>query len=160
MRKLSEDKKKKLEELETLLNNPTPDLYSNPSKIKSLNFEYNSLKSQEDIISKLNNIETQLQKNTSLLDSETGEMADLLKEEIISLKNEFVSLEEELLELEKPTDPKDFGNCIIEIRAGTGGEEAALHDRDPEGVRGCGAGESEGCRCGPGRHGRRNPLRT
>ncbi len=54
------------------------------------------------------------------------DMADLAKEELQSLQKEQPELEEQLRLLLAPKDPNDDKNVIMEIRAGTGGEEAAL----------------------------------
>jgi len=55
-----------------------------------------------------------------------AEMLDMAKEELITTENKIQELEEKLrLEL-LPKDPNDDRNVIVEVRAGTGGEEAAL----------------------------------
>lgn len=61
--------------------------------------------------------------------SET-EMDEFLKEEIKTLTREKEKIEDELKELLLPRDPHDHKNVFIEIRAGTGGEEAALFAAD------------------------------
>ncbi|MGB3904486.1 MAG: peptide chain release factor 1 [Anaerolineae bacterium] len=58
------------------------------------------------------------------------EMVELTQEEIESLEQEAHELEERLRILLLPRDPKDEKNVIVEIRAGTGGEEAALFAGD------------------------------
>ncbi|HEX9614265.1 MAG TPA: peptide chain release factor 1 [Bacteroidota bacterium] len=58
------------------------------------------------------------------------EMKDLAQEEYDRLKGELARLEEELKVLLVPQDPNDTKNFIMEIRAGTGGEEAALFASD------------------------------
>ena len=58
------------------------------------------------------------------------EMVELTQEEIESLEQEAHELEERLRTLLLPRDPKDEKNVIVEIRAGTGGEEAALFAGD------------------------------
>lgn len=58
------------------------------------------------------------------------EMKDLAREEHDRLKGELATLEEELKILLVPQDPNDSRNFIMEIRAGTGGEEAALFAAD------------------------------
>jgi len=57
------------------------------------------------------------------MDDELKEMA---KEELYSLQDQLVPLEQELQKLLLPKDPNDDKNVILEIRAGTGGDEAAL----------------------------------
>jgi peptide chain release factor 1 len=58
------------------------------------------------------------------------DMLELTQEEIDSLEQEIESLEEKLRILLLPKDPRDKKNVIVEIRAGTGGEEAALFAGD------------------------------
>lgn len=65
-----------------------------------------------------------------MLEEETGESAKLLKSEIDRLKAEEEQLTGKLKLLLAPKDPNDEKNVIMEIRAGTGGEEAALFAGD------------------------------
>ncbi len=58
------------------------------------------------------------------------EMKSLAKEELVELESKIPSLEEELKVLLLPKDPNDDKNVILEIRAGTGGDEAALFGAD------------------------------
>ena len=59
-------------------------------------------------------------------EKETGEMKELLLEEGYVLKEKLSTLENELKVLLLPKDEKDDRGCTLEIRAGAGGEEAAL----------------------------------
>ncbi|MBW1667398.1 MAG: peptide chain release factor 1 [Deltaproteobacteria bacterium] len=68
----------------------------------------------------------EIESNRPLLDDPDPEMRKLAKEEIESLRSQVSELESELKLLLLPTDPRDEKNTILEIRAGTGGEEAAL----------------------------------
>ena len=65
-----------------------------------------------------------------MLDDGDEEMRELAKLELSDLEDEVTRLEEELKILLLPTDPNDEKNVILEIRAGTGGEEAALFGAD------------------------------
>jgi len=71
-----------------------------------------------------------LESNKLLLDDSDPEMRDLAKAEISSLQDELPRLEEQLKILLLPKDPLDDKNILLEIRAGTGGEEAALFAAD------------------------------
>jgi len=64
--------------------------------------------------------------NRTLLDDPDPEMRKLAKEEIDALKSELSRIEANLKVLLLPRDPNDERNVLLEIRAGTGGEEAAL----------------------------------
>jgi peptide chain release factor 1 len=59
-----------------------------------------------------------------------SDMFELVKEELEGLKNKKENLEKNLKNLFSPTPKEEQGNIIMEIRAGTGGEEAALFARD------------------------------
>lgn len=68
-----------------------------------------------------------IQESLDMLDSESDpEMRDLLKEELAGAKSRSAELEQELKLLLLPKDPNDEKNVIVEIRAGAGGDEAAL----------------------------------
>ncbi|GIX48746.1 MAG: peptide chain release factor 1 [Candidatus Tectimicrobiota bacterium] len=74
----------------------------------------------------------ELQEHQELLASEPleADFAALVKEEVATLQRRLAALEEELRLLLLPRDPNDERNVILEIRAGTGGEEAALFAAD------------------------------
>ncbi|MDR3625008.1 MAG: peptide chain release factor 1 [Chlamydiales bacterium] len=68
-----------------------------------------------------------LQENRELLKHETDqEFVELLREEIEASEKEIVQMETQLQHLLVPPDPNDNRDTIVEIRAGTGGDEAAL----------------------------------
>ena len=64
------------------------------------------------------------------LEEKDGEFKNLINEELEKLKEKKLNLEIELKELIFPKDPHDRKNCIVEIRAGAGGNEAALFAGD------------------------------
>ena len=68
----------------------------------------------------------QIKDDEEILKGDDKELKDLVKEEIISLKDELEILNNELKILLLPQDPNDSKNTIVEIRSGTGGNEAAL----------------------------------
>ena len=70
--------------------------------------------------------EQEIQANRELLDEEDEAMRELAKEELALLRERKEQLEARLKYLLLPKDPNDSKNVIFEIRAGTGGEEAAL----------------------------------
>ena len=73
----------------------------------------------------------ELQESHSLLKEETDEeIKSLARDEIQTLREEAASQEEELRLLLLPKDPNDEKNVLLEIRAGTGGEEAGLFAAD------------------------------
>jgi peptide chain release factor 1 len=72
----------------------------------------------------------EIEANTPLLEDPDPEMRKLAREEIDSLRSSMTQLEEDLKLLLLPRDPHDEKNTLLEIRAGTGGEEAALFAAD------------------------------
>jgi len=75
-------------------------------------------------------VQEEINDSMTLLDDPDLEMKKLAREEIESLKSNLSHLEKELKLLLLPNDPNDEKNIILEIRAGTGGEEAALFAAD------------------------------
>ena len=109
-----------------------PDVTRDAEKFRSLMKEY---RSKEEIVLKYREYlnmqkameEALLMLNDSALDQD---LRDLASEEYYSLKEDIVSVEEQLKLLLIPRDPNDERNVVVEIRQGTGGEEAALFVAD------------------------------
>jgi len=76
------------------------------------------------------NAKTQRDEAAELLDSAEGELRELVKDELEALDERLEKLQRQLRSLLIPRDPRDNRNVIMEIRAGTGGEEAALFAAD------------------------------
>lgn len=77
------------------------------------------------------NLETQAHDTEQMLKTESDpEMLELASAELEELENKMLASEEKLRDLLIPSDPNDSKNAIVEIRAGTGGEEAALFVAD------------------------------
>ena len=72
----------------------------------------------------------QLKEHEEILSSDDDELKELVKEEIGDLRDSLVAQEENLKILLIPKDPDDDKNTILEIRSGTGGDEAALFATD------------------------------
>ena len=121
--------KKELEELQKTLSDPS--IINDTNRYKTLRRRYKEL---EEICSEWDNyqkLQKQLADTNSLLQTESDpELEALAKEELEELKNKFQTSEEKIRELLIPQDPNDHKNAIVEIRAGTGGEEAALFAAD------------------------------
>ncbi len=71
-------------------------------------------------------VEQEIADNRLLMDENDEAMRELVKEELVSLRERKETLETKLKFLILPKDPNDSKNVIVEIRAGTGGDEAAL----------------------------------
>ncbi|MDX1808638.1 MAG: peptide chain release factor 1 [Sulfurospirillaceae bacterium] len=113
-------------EISTLLSEP--DISNDIKKMTSLSKEQSSLEpikeKAEQYISTLDAIED----NKALL--EDSELADLAKEELKELEVLKEQLEEDIKIALLPVDPNDDKNIFLEIRAGTGGDEAAIFVAD------------------------------
>src|SRR5579862_7293427 len=68
----------------------------------------------------------EIEGHKALLDETDGEIRELAKAELPALREQLDALQEELKRLLLPRDPNDERNVLLEIRAGTGGEEASL----------------------------------
>ncbi len=79
-----------------------------------------------DKINRLAKAEEDLKNSQELTKSDDAEIAQMASEEIAPLKSEIVKLGSEIEELLLPKDPNDDKDCIVEIRAGAGGDEATL----------------------------------
>ena len=75
---------------------------------------------------KYKSVQEEMENNRPLLDDPDPEMKKLVREELDSLKASLSELEQELKVLLLPKDPNDEKNILLELRAGTGGDEAAL----------------------------------
>jgi len=116
---------KKFTEVEKEL--AAPDVFNDQKRYRTLTQEHSYLREIKDVVELIDEAEAALKENKSLLQAEQDEqMLLLVKEEIASLEKQ---LEENRIKLETllvPPDPDDDRNVIMEIRAGTGGDEAAL----------------------------------
>ncbi len=119
----------KFEEVERLM--AVPENISNREKFMSLSKTYNELKEVVDTYREYKKLKSELSENEELLREEKDpEMKELVKEEIKNLEKKLEELEYKLKILLLPKDPNDEKGVIIEIRSGTGGEEAALFAGD------------------------------
>ena len=103
-----------------------PSVISNPAEYAKLMKEYKAL---TPIIEKYREylaVESAMEQARELLESGDSDLKELAEEEYYSSKDKIPSLIEELTVLLLPKDENDSKNVIIEIRAGAGGEEAAL----------------------------------
>ena len=101
-----------------------PETYNDPALAAKLNREQNQLQPVVDTYRAYRAAEQAKQDALSLLND--PEMKELAQEELKQAKEDLERLEQELRLLLLPRDPNDEKNVIVEIRAGVGGEEAAL----------------------------------
>jgi peptide chain release factor 1 len=98
---------------------------------KKLSKRFNELQNIVTLLAKIDKNEDSTLQTKNMLQLETDpEMLEMTREEIANLEQANTELIEKLKELLVPSDPNDDKNAIVEIRAGTGGEEAALFVAD------------------------------
>ncbi|MBO8130309.1 MAG: peptide chain release factor 1 [Candidatus Marinimicrobia bacterium] len=119
---------KRYDEISSQLSNP--EIASDPEKFKALAKEHKGLfpiveKGKEYI-----KLLKQIKEDREILQEGDPELKALVKEELAKLEEKEEKLKEELKILLLPKDPNDSRNAVVEIRAGTGGEEAAIFAAD------------------------------
>ena len=115
----------RFEEVSTLITDPA--VIADMKRFVKLNKEYRDLEkivaARSEYVQILNGIE----EAKSILETEQDpEMREMAREELDANNERRPSLEEEIKLLLVPADPQDDKNAIVEIRGGTGGDEAAL----------------------------------
>jgi peptide chain release factor 1 len=105
-------------------------ILNDPKKLKDVSSEYTDIKPLYEKISELENTERSLEQANEMLQSDDTEMKELAQMEIDTNTEKITTLENELALLTRPTDPMDKKDVIVEIRAGAGGDEAALFAGD------------------------------
>ena len=101
------------------------------NEFRKLSKEYSGLEDIVNAYDKYLGITKALEENKQLLyETNDTEMKELAKAELESLEADLEAIEIEIKELLIPKDPADDKNAIIEIRSGTGGEEASLFAAD------------------------------
>ena len=101
-----------------------PETYDDPAQVAKLNKEQNELAPVVETYRQYLRAQAQKEESEALLSD--PEMKELAQEEFHQAKEDMARLEEEIKVLLLPRDPNDDKNVIVEIRAGVGGEEAAL----------------------------------
>lgn len=120
-----EDLLVRLEEILSELNEPG--VANDPARFQKLMKEQSELQSIVDAYKEYKACQQTVEESLMMLDEESDEeMREMLKEELADAKNRIEELETELKILLLPKDPNDSKNVIVEIRAGAGGDEAAL----------------------------------
>lgn len=118
----------RFEDLGVALTNP--EIVGNNRKFMELSKEYRSLEkivqAHKDYVTLLNDVDSY----RSALNGDDAELRELAKEELPALEESKEKLEAHIRQLLIPKDPQDEKNVILEIRAGTGGDEASLFAGD------------------------------
>jgi len=122
------DIEKRYNELEGMLSNP--EIVKNRLEFQKYAKEHAELSDIVETFREYEKTGLQLEDNQELLRESDEELKELIKEEIPQLRQKLEELENKLRILLLPKDPNDERNVFLEIRAGTGGEEAGLFAAD------------------------------
>jgi peptide chain release factor 1 len=115
----------RFEELTILLTNP--DVIQDSNRFRELSKEHAGLQELVDTYREFKKQRTELEGAKDMLGRESDDqLRDLAKGEVMALEQTMAALESKLKILLLPKDPNDEKNVILEIRAGTGGDEAAI----------------------------------
>jgi len=114
----------KYEEINTTLMDP--EVLSNNLEYQKHSKEQSDLRPIYEKIQDYKKVLSEIGDAEDMIKSGDGELRDLAREELEELKKRKTALEDELKFMLLPKDPRDDRNVILEIRGGTGGEEAAL----------------------------------
>lgn len=119
---------RKFEDLEQQLS--SPEVFGDQERYRKLTKAHSDLKEVVDAFRKYRTMQESLEENRELMNDSDPELAEMAKEEVKELERQIPEMEGELTILLLPKDPMDEKNTILEIRAGTGGDEAALFAGD------------------------------
>ena len=106
------------------------DILSDPEKLKNIAKEYKQLEPIVKISREYLNLMDQIIDSEEILDGDDLELKEIAEEDLLLNKQRILELEKDLKIKLLPKDPLDNKNIILEIRAGTGGDEAALFAAD------------------------------
>ncbi|RMH70925.1 MAG: peptide chain release factor 1 [Gemmatimonadetes bacterium] len=112
------------QELETLL--ADPNVISDIERMRTIAKEHSDLADLVQLYREYKDVLQELEGAKELLSTDDPEMRELAEMEVAELSEREEQMRNELRKLLLPQDPNDSKNTIVEIRAGTGGEEAAL----------------------------------
>lgn len=108
-----------------------PDAMSDMSKYSKLSKEYKDLEKIVAVYNEYKNVVENIKNSKEIIATEKDpEFREMAKMELDDLEPKHTTLEESLKKLLIPKDPNDSKNSILEIRAGTGGDEAAIFAGD------------------------------
>lgn len=128
MRKVLEGKLRRFEELEKLLVDPA--VLADPARLSAVAREHGALNRVASKYRRFKQLNDQIREALEMAEGDDAELRQLAEAELPSLKDERESVWSELLDLTIGGEDAARRRCVMEIRAGTGGEEAALFARD------------------------------
>ena len=108
----------------------TPEVYSDRVIMKGLNQKLTKLEPGVKLFQKYLNIEKSITDTEELLEDDDKEIRNIAQEELKNYKQKLKEIENKIIEVTVEKDPNDSRDIYMEIRAGTGGEEAAIFAGD------------------------------
>lgn len=117
------------QELENALADPA--VFGDPAKLRELHREFQRINRLADLATRYNEAEHHLTQAREMLEHETDQdLHEMAQKEVEEQEQAIVQIEDEWTLMIVPPDPMDHKGIIMEIRAGTGGDEAALFASD------------------------------
>ncbi|MDE3270546.1 peptide chain release factor 1 [Pseudoalteromonas sp. G4] len=116
------------EEVQALLSDP--EVISDQDRFRSLSKEYSELEEVTKAFNAYRQAEEDVATAEEMLKDNDPDMREMAQEEFKEAKANIEALEDELQVLMLPKDPRDNNNVFLEVRAGTGGDEAAIFAGD------------------------------
>lgn len=107
-----------------------PDIYGNQEKLTAIAKEHSMMEDVVLVGKEYISVLDQIADDKEMLEGDDEELKQIAQEELDELETRLITLGEKLKVLLLPKDPNDDKNLILEIRAGTGGDEAALFAAD------------------------------
>ena len=107
-----------------------PEIFNDQKKLTTTAKEHSALEDVVNVGKEYLAVLQNIEDDKSILDGDDAELKEIAQEELIELESRKDKLESDLKILLLPRDPNDDKNLILEIRAGTGGDEAALFAAD------------------------------
>lgn len=105
-----------------------PDVLADNNRFRELSREYAQLEPVTNSLHERDQAERELGETRAMLDD--AELREMAKDDVARLEQRLVELDDELQILLLPKDPRDEANLFLEVRAGTGGDEAAIFAGD------------------------------
>ena len=122
------EEENKFKMLEVQLTDPA--VLSDPKKLQDINRAFQSTKQRVDLAHEYQSMQRNLENTQKTLSDPDPEIRALAETELAELEEKLPEMEQRLQLAFIPPDPTDANDAIIEIRAGTGGNEAALFAGD------------------------------
>ena len=107
-----------------------PEIFNDQKKLTTTAKEHSALEDVVNVGKEYLSVLQNIEDDKSILNGDDAELKEIAQEELIELESRKDKLESDLKILLLPRDPNDDKNLILEIRAGTGGDEAALFAAD------------------------------